>query len=56
MGEADFNQFMRLRCQLVMAAENNAMEENSSPVLIVTMIQDKDEQLKVAHKLVDVVD
>ena len=28
MGEADFNQFMRLRNQLVNAAENFAREEN----------------------------
>ena len=56
MGEADFNQFMRLRNQLVNAAENFAREENSTPVLIPTMSEDTDEQLKLAHKFVDVVD
>ena len=56
MGEADFNQFMRLRNQLVNAAENFAREENLTPVLIPTMSRDMDEQFKLAHKVVDVVD
>ena len=56
MGEADFNQFMRLRNQLVNAAENFAREENLTPVVILTMSRDIDEQLKLAHKTVDVVD
>ena len=56
MGEADFNQFMRLRNQLVNAAENFAREENLTPVLIPTMSKDMDEQLKLAHNVVDVVD
>ena len=55
-GEADFNQFMRLRNQLVNAAENVAREENLTPLLIPTMSKDMDEQLKLAHKVVDVVD
>ena len=56
MGEADFNQFMRLRSQLVNTAENFAREGNLTPVLIPTMSKDMDEQLKLAHKVVDVVD
>ena len=56
MGEADFNQFMRLRNYLVIAAENIARGENSTQVLIPTMSKDMDEQLKLAHKVVDVVD
>ena len=56
MGEADFNQFMRLRNQLVIAAENFGGEENLSPVLIPTMSKDMDEQLKLADKVVDVLD
>ena len=47
---------MRLRNQLVNAAENVAGEENLTPVLIPTMSKDMDEQLKLAHKVVDVVD
>ena len=56
MGEADFNQFMRLRNQLLNAAEFFAREEYLSPVMIPTMSRDMDEQLKLAHKVVDVVD
>ena len=43
MGEAGFNQFLRLRNQLVNAAENFAREENLTPVLIPTMSKDMDE-------------
>ena len=57
MGVADFNQCMRLRNQLVTASEKSfAAEENLSPVLILTMSKDMDEQLKLAHKVVDLVD
>ena len=54
--EADFNQFIRLRNQLVNAAENFGREEKLTPVLIPTMSKDMDEQLRLAHKVVDVVD
>ena len=56
MGEADFNQFMQLRNQLVNAAENFAREDILTPVLITTMSKDMDEQLKLALKVVAVVD
>ena len=56
MGEANFNQFMRLRNQLVNAVENFAREENLTPVLIPPLSKDMDEHLKLAHKVVDVVD
>ena len=56
IGEADFNQFMRLRNQLDNAAENFARGENLTTVLIPTMSRDVDEQLKLAHQVVDVVD
>ena len=56
MGEADFKQFMRLRKQLVNAAEHFAREENLTSVLIPTMSKDMDEQLKLAHKVVDALD
>ena len=51
-----FLHFMRLRNQLVIAAKNLDRVENLSPVLIQTMSKDMDEQLKLAHKVVDVVD
>ena len=56
MGETDFNQFLRLKNQLVNAAERFARDENLTPVLIRTMSREMDEQLKLAHKVVDVVD
>ena len=56
MAGADFNEFMRLRNQQVIAAENVDREENLYPVLIPTLSLDADEQLEVAHKLVDLLD
>ena len=54
LGEADVNQLMRLRNQQVIAAENFGSEKNLSSVLIPTMFEDLDEQLKQAHTVVDV--
>ena len=45
-----------MRNQLVNAVKHFAKEENLTPVLIPTMSKDMDEQLKLAHKVVDVVD
>ena len=39
-----------------MQQKNFPREENLTPVLIPTMSRDMDEQLKLAHKVVDVVD
>ena len=47
---------MRLRNRLVIEAENIARGENLSPVLILTMSKYTDEQPKLAHKVVDVVE
>ena len=55
-GEADFNQFMRLRNELVNAAENFAREQNLTPVPTPTLSKDKEKQFKLAHKVVDVLD
>ena len=56
MGDSDFNQFMRLRSQLVNAAESFARKENLTLVLIPTIPKYLDEQLKHAHKVVEKVD
>ena len=56
LGETEFNQLMLLRNQLVNAAEILTREENLTSVLIPTKSRDMDEQLKLAHKVVDVVD
>ena len=56
MGEADFNQFIRQRNQLVVAAENFLRIENLSTVLQSTLSKDMEEQLKLVHKVIDIVD
>ena len=55
-GEADFNQFIRQSNQLVVAADNFFREQNLSPVLESTLCKDMEEQLKLVHKMIDVVD
>ena len=56
MGEADFNQFVRQRNQVVVAADNFLREQNLSPVLQSTLSKDMEEQLKLVQKVIDVVD
>ena len=56
MGEADFNQFIRQRNQLVVAADSFVREQNLSPVLQSTLSKDMEDQLKLVHKVIDVVD
>ena len=56
MREADFNRFMQLKIQLFIAAENFVREENLFPVVVPTLSKDMDEQLELAHKVLDVVD
>ena len=56
MGEADFNQFIRQRNQLVVAADHFLGEQNLLPVLQSTLSKDMEEQLKLVHKVIDVVD
>ena len=56
MGEADFNQFIRQRNQLVVAADNFLREGNLFPVLQSKLCKDIEEQLKLVHKVIDVVD
>ena len=54
--EADFNQFIRQRNQLVVAADKFLREKILSPVLQSTLSKHMDEQLKLVHKVIDVVD
>ena len=56
MGEVDFNQFIRQRNQLVVAADNFLKEQNLSQVLQSTLSKDMEEQLKLVHKVINVVD
>ena len=54
-GEADFNQSVRERIHLVVAADNFLREQNLSSVLQSTLSKDIEEQLKLVHKVIDVV-
>ena len=56
MGEANFDPFIRQRNQLVVAADNFLREQILSPVLQSTLSKDMEEQLKLVHKVIDVVD
>ena len=56
MGEARFNQFIWQRTQLAVAADNFLRERNLAPVLQTTLSKDMEEQLKLVHKVIDVVD
>ena len=56
MGEADFNQFIPQRNQLVVAADNFLREQNLLPVLQSTLSKDMEEQLKLVHKVIDLLD
>ena len=56
MREADFNQFIRQRVRLVVAAHNFLREQNLLLVLQSTPSKDMEEQLELVHKVVDVVD
>ena len=55
MEEADFNLFIRQRNQLVFAADNFVREQNLSTVLQSTKSKDMEEQLKLVHKAIDIV-
>ena len=54
-GEADFNQFIRQRNQLVVAADIFLREQNLLPVLQSSLSKDLEEQLKLVRKEIDVV-
>ena len=51
MGEADFNQFIRQRNQLVPAADNYLREQNLPPFLQSTLSKDMEEQLNLVHRV-----
>ena len=56
LGEADFNQFIRLRNQLVVAVRDFSKEESQPPVQMKLLAKDMEEQLKLTHKVLEVVD
>ena len=56
LAEADFSQFKRQSNQPVVAADNFLREKNLSPVLQPTLSKDMEVQMKLVHKVFDVVD
>ena len=56
MGEADFKQFIRQSNQLFVAADNFLREQNWPSVLQSTLSKDMVEQLKLVHKLINIID
>ena len=56
MGEVDFNQFIRLRNQLVVAVRDFRKKENLPPVKVQLLAKGMEEQLKLTHKVVEVLD
>ena len=56
MEKNDFNQLNRQGNQPVVAADNFLREQNLSPVLQSTVSKDMEEQLKLVHNVIDVVD
>ena len=56
MGKADFNQLFRLRNQLVVAVRDFSKEENLPPVQVKLLAKEMEEQIKLTHNVVEVVD
>ena len=56
MGEADFDQFIRLRNQLVVAVRDFSKEEQLPSVQTKLLAKDMEVQLKLAHRVVEVSD
>ena len=56
MREAGFIQFIRLRNQLIVAVRDFSEEENLTPVQVKVLAKHMEEQLKLTHKVVEVVD
>ena len=54
--EADFKQFIRQTNQLAVAANNFLREQNLSPVLQSALSKDMEEQLKIVHEVIEVMD
>ena len=55
-GEADFQQFIRLKNQLVNAIRDTSKKENLPPMQVKLPAKDMEEQLKLTHKFEEVVD
>ena len=56
MGEEDFIQFIRLRNQLAVEVRDFSKEENLPTVQVKLLAKNMEEQLKLTHRVVEVVD
>ena len=56
MGEPDFIQFIRLKNKLVVSVRDFSKQGNLAPVQVKLLAKDMEEQLKLTHKVVEVVD
>ena len=54
--ESDFNQFLRVRNQMVIVAQNFGREQKISPLQIPALSKDIDQQPKLPHGVVDILD
>ena len=54
LGQYDFKQFLRLRNQLIVAADNFTKEENLPYINVVGLSRDIGEQLKHVHKVTEI--
>ena len=54
MGQYDFKQFLRLRNQLILAADNFTKEETLSYINVVGLSRDIEEQLKHGQKVIEI--
>ena len=54
LGQYDFRQLLRLRHQLIVAADTFTKEENLSYINVVGLSKDIDEQLKRVHKVIEI--
>ena len=54
LGQYDFKQFLRLRDQLIVAADNFTKEENLPNIKDVGLSSDIGEQLKHVHKVIEI--
>ena len=52
LGQCHFKEFLRLRNQLIVAADNFTKEENLPYIIVVGLSRDIDEQLKHVHKVI----
>ena len=56
MGETEFNQFIRLSNQLIVAVRDISKDENLPPVQVKLLAKDMGVHIKLAYKVVEVVD